>query len=259
MCFRFKDRSVRKFFLKHDMNELVVPPFSYLPLCTSFDVYHSILRAVPRESHAFSTKARVPALMIFETEKHHSDRDVASFLASELEQYGEIDISVPKMELVSDYKAEIELEDMDESESAKETSVESKPSKFVPVDCSVVSWSDVGSGMKRLEQQGFVFRSVETVNRSNLDTTRTTTSNESLLPQNTLGETFDQKSNRLKTVSPYGQLPGWTLGGLIAKSNDDVRQEVCNKMLISLMFQLNYFEGVYHATHYVLRKSIQRR
>lgn len=223
---------MRKFFLKHDMNELVVPPFSYLPLCTSFDTYHSILRAVPRECHAFSTKARVPALMIFETEKHHSERDVASFLSSELEQYGEIDISVPKMELVSDYKAEIELEDVDESGSVKETTVESKPSKFVPIDSGMVTWSLEGSGMKQLEQQGFLFRFSETDNGANLDADRNTKTDELLLPQNTLGETFDQKSNRLKSVSPYGHLSGWTLGGLIAKSNDDVRQEVRFKIFV---------------------------
>ena len=31
---------------------------------------------------------------------------------------------------------------------------------------------------------------------------------------------------RLRSASPYGHLPGWKVDGLIAKSNDDLRQEV---------------------------------
>ncbi len=34
------------------------------------------------------------------------------------------------------------------------------------------------------------------------------------------------RTRRIKSASPYGHLPGWKLDGLIAKSNDDVRQEV---------------------------------
>ena len=41
-----------------------------------------------------------------------------------------------------------------------------------------------------------------------------------------LKETFAEKCRRLRDRSPYGHLPNWKLNGLIAKSNDDVRQEV---------------------------------
>ena len=34
------------------------------------------------------------------------------------------------------------------------------------------------------------------------------------------------QASRVRVASPYGHLPGWKLDGLIAKSNDDVRQEV---------------------------------
>lgn len=39
-------------------------------------------------------------------------------------------------------------------------------------------------------------------------------------------ETFASKAERIRASSPYGHLPNWKLDGLIAKSNDDVRQEV---------------------------------
>ena len=41
-------------------------------------------------------------------------------------------------------------------------------------------------------------------------------------------ETFEQKTLSLRRKSDFGHLPGWKLGGLIAKSNDDLRQEVQN-------------------------------
>ena len=39
-------------------------------------------------------------------------------------------------------------------------------------------------------------------------------------------ESFEQKTLSLKSKSDFGHLAGWKLGGLIAKSNDDLRQEV---------------------------------
>jgi hypothetical protein len=39
-------------------------------------------------------------------------------------------------------------------------------------------------------------------------------------------ETFETKAERIRRESPYGNLTNWKVVGLIAKSNDDVRQEV---------------------------------
>ncbi|RYY68929.1 hypothetical protein EON63_24260 [archaeon] len=65
---RHKERSVRKFFLERDLEHLTIPPFVYLPLSGSTDEYSVLLRALPKEAVAFTTKARVPALMLFEEE-----------------------------------------------------------------------------------------------------------------------------------------------------------------------------------------------
>jgi hypothetical protein len=43
-----------------------------------------------------------------------------------------------------------------------------------------------------------------------------------------------EKTNRLRVASPYGHLPGFRVDGLIAKSNDDLRQEVLHRLLAHL-------------------------
>jgi hypothetical protein len=99
---RFLERPVRPHFLKRDIGELVVPPFCYLPLCRSVDTWRYVLRTLPMESHAFNTKARCPALMMFEVEEYTvgdekagvvAGSDVATFLGLELTDYN--DDSIP--------------------------------------------------------------------------------------------------------------------------------------------------------------------
>jgi hypothetical protein len=43
-------------------------------------------------------------------------------------------------------------------------------------------------------------------------------------------ETFSAMTNRVRSASEFGLLPGWALRSVICKSNDDLRQEVCNCM-----------------------------
>jgi hypothetical protein len=40
---------------------------AYLPLCKSTDLFLKVLRITPKEAKPFSTKARCPALVTFET------------------------------------------------------------------------------------------------------------------------------------------------------------------------------------------------
>jgi phosphatidylinositol 4-kinase len=54
-----------------------------------------------------------------------------------------------------------------------------------------------------------------------------------------MAETFTERAERLRQKSRvYGHLSGWRLGGLIAKSNDDVRQEVFVIQLIAVYQKL---------------------
>ena len=75
--------------MKKDLAELAIPAFAYLPLCRSVDPWRHVLRCLPTECHAFSTKARCPALVLFEVEEATTPPgcDVATFLSIDLHEY----------------------------------------------------------------------------------------------------------------------------------------------------------------------------
>ena len=56
-----------------------------------------------------------------------------------------------------------------------------------------------------------------------------------------LSRNAQEKTNRLRVASPYGHLPGFRVDGLIAKSNDDLRQEVL--LLILALLDERYVWG----------------
>jgi hypothetical protein len=220
---------MRKLFLKKDMRELKIPPFAYLPLVHSSDSFKTILRALPSEGHAFSTKARVPALMIFELERHHN-ADVASFLGHELECYAESEI-VSGLDVILQNPEENEPllgenEDEDD-ESERVPGGEHKPTKFMQLTSITNAWSPEGKGIERMQQSGIqISMKQSSTASSDSDAALVPASAESNDFKGVLGETFAGKAARIRAASPFGHLPGWSLGGLIAKSNDDVRQEV---------------------------------
>lgn len=283
---RFKEKVVRKFFLNRDMRDLVIPPFSYLPLIGSHGTFQQILRALPSEGHAFSTKARCPALMLFEMEDHPQRIDVATFLGTELERFEETEIIEPGIEIkYSSTGTSIEYPD-DELESVYEGDADQLPSKLGKHNGETPAiWKDGGTGQHRLEGQGFSFKhlalndldeeddndpvlsasmaregkqpssesksSVSVNNNSTMASTTVDSDTSAVgtdlidveLKQNTIfGETFSEKAERLRAKSAYGHLDGWKLGGLIAKSNDDVRQEVFVIQLIKY-YQLAFLEA----------------
>jgi hypothetical protein len=295
---RFKDRPVRKYFLRRDMKDLLVPPFAYLPLSSSLDTFTQVLCTLPTEGHAFSTKARCPALMLFELEAHPNKVNVATFLSGELERYEEgqvIDRNVViKNGSSSAWDPEDEMNQSVDRSVDKAAAAQLKPSVLGQQASLVEVWRPEGTGITRLEHIGLDVSSLShgtasgtgsgtstpatpttpgdslvaatsaiclTVNGKALgyppDTPRTTAEiaaagaaaaaafNSDNLPQSgnappstitpvrtLIGETFAQKAARLRATSQYGHLPGWQLGGLIAKSNDDVRQEVFVMQLI---------------------------
>eukprot|EP01040_Poterioochromonas_malhamensis_P016323 gene16323-18507_t len=239
---RFKERPLRKFFLKHDMKELVIPPFAYVPLCSSLDSYSSILRALPKECHAFSTKARCPALMLFEIEQHNQQVDVATFLGVELERYAEAEIVQERLEIVQTFTGTVdESEEISDNNTGESVNVPRKPSKFMGLMRGSTDsyWAPEGSGLRRCEEAGIQLNlSIGRAMTVTENTTNSTTpTSESGAANNSttgaLGETFSGKSERVRVGSPYGHLPSWKLGGLIAKSNDDVRQEVYVMQMIT--------------------------
>lgn len=248
---RFVDRTMRRQFLQRDMKVLVVPPLVNVPLCNSQDAFECILRALPLEGHAFSTKARVPALMFFEAQAHPHGTDVATFLGREMDLYSESEIVVPGMEVICG--APGVSVDLTESErlgaSPPEESVviveklQSRLNTNIHVTPTQTVWKGEGEGMRRMAEynkskgvEGIVppaaakrDMDVEVDNNS----IQLNMEDVSLDVSTLIGETLEAKAARLRAKSPYGHLPGWKLDGLIAKSNDDVRQEVFVMQMIA--------------------------
>jgi len=285
---RFKDRSLRKYFLRKDMSEIKIPPLAYLPLCNSSDNFTSVLRALPNEGHAFSTKARCPALMFFETLTPLPGIETALFLGAQVELFDESDVIKHEcLELSFDESSpEWEDEDEDVKVDTNDRVVEHQKGvvqldtlvnkhKYAPPHSRGADsqWVSSITCFQRLEKLGFT---VPVGSTAQTQTTHTTsTSSESCVVQALLtkvkqsitkaevqpivdtktdnhgsndddpittqmestlnGETFAQKAARLRSQSPYGHLPGWGIGGLIAKSNDDVRQEVGGCIIIIII------------------------
>lgn len=260
----FKERDVRKYFLKRDMAELVIPPFAYLPLCNSVDGFYCIRQALPKECHAFTTKARVPALMLFETEQHPHHLDVATFLNAELELHPDESIFLGSEKLHVDYlgthgEQNHQASELNASNDDMDTLIVPKPSAFRDIldsfDGEVVSssddnaagysssgkrcyWSTEGTGLERLRAESSANNKHTNKSRDNAtsetditlvfgqESTAILAANPTQPHSGVLGETFAGKAYRLQRTSNFGHLPGWSIGGLIAKSNDDVRQEV---------------------------------
>jgi phosphatidylinositol 4-kinase len=232
------------------MKNLRVPPLVNIPLSNSVDPYNCILRALPIEGHAFSTKARVPALMFFEVQEHSRGTDVATFLGCEIEKYSESEIVAPGMELINVHDNE-ELSDVDryagergfDSPEDDTTIVEKMTSRLrdnIQLDSEETVWKDEGTGMLRLAEHNRTGTPVSELGSSDAVTpyqkqySQQSLSSVDINPANTIiGESFAEKAERVRLKSPYGHLPGWKLDGLIAKSNDDVRQEVFVMQLIT--------------------------
>lgn len=280
---RFKDRPVRKYFLRRDLKDLTIPPFAYLPLVGSLEPFQQILRAIPTEGYAFSTKARCPALMLFEMEVHPRGVDVGTFLCCELERYPEAQVINRSIAIKNGSSSTWENEDENIANEKEDTAeVPHQASVLGSVSSAHHVWKPQGSGLARLETMGIknnhstprgsftdsssggdvkadALSAASPISSVTLTAAGTGSSQNAQTlvdlsysssnghsaqalaavagiddsePGTLIGETFAQKSARLRAKSPFGHLPGWRLGGMIAKSNDDVRQEVFVMQLI---------------------------
>jgi len=247
---RYVDRAQRKPMLKEALCRLTVPPFCYIPLCKSTDTWKYILQTSPDECHAFTTKARVPALMIFEVEEHPNKLDVATFLSMEL----------------NDYVAEA-----DNSSANENTGVEAEAPAAVTITAarpvstrrhslmravtpdhsdqslstqSVGGDQDVISPTCRSDSRRLSVFKMDSVAEAMAEAVAAAERPESPVEVGEGqgaggGESFKGKAARVRATSTVGHLENWQLDGVIAKSNDDVRQEVFIMQLIS------YYAGLF--------------
>lgn len=258
---RFMEVDVRKFFLRRDVSELVIPPFSYLPLCSSTDRYRAIVNTIPHYGHAFTTKARCPALMLFEVLEHPHGIDTASFLSSELHEYSEAELLAPTRKetppVAQDDSQALVRQGDDAMPAPLDSSTTTSKARRVsifrvePVQEAASHWQEGGrvmqqmldesgqGGLQELNERCFstsksaglkmdLFSAQELITAADAaeDPTASGQVREDQLNVRTPVESLAAKSTKISLQSEYAHLPGWRVDGLIAKSNDDVRQEV---------------------------------
>jgi hypothetical protein len=238
---RFVDVDSRKQVLRNRMSTLEVPPFVYVPLCSSLNTYHSIIRVCAQEAHAFTTKARVPALMLFEVETHPNGLNAATFLGAMLHEYSERKLLTNPAAVTQNPEKEYLS-----AKSLAEVSADAAPGPVVAavdtiffdeeahlpaIPCAAGN-SDKSKALMNIRMG---WKDVDITDGStDPDSDERGAEQKSLvqpvpIPAVTASsESFHQKSQRVRTASPFGHLSNWKMEGLIAKSNDDVRQEVMN-------------------------------
>ena len=237
---RFIDRPLRHAFMVRDIKRLKIPPFGYIPLVNSNDPFSYILRAVPAKAHAFRTKARCPILMYFETESHPKETDVATFFSSELHEYSETEILLGVKDIVlTDKEATDKLGDDDDDDDDEEYQgeVEHAPSRF-NIDLHPTGpWREAGSGLQRVE--GAILKQELVLSpRLSAAESAEAKSHDRRASSSHLNVTEETK---LRASSPFSHLSNWGLEGFIAKSNDDLRQEMF------VMQMITYMRGLFEA------------
>lgn len=282
LCLRFIDRSERQVQLRSRIADLEIPKCCYLALGNSTHTWSSVMRALPQEVHAFSTKARCPALLLFEMRDNIDGLDVATFLGSEaLGEMYEDETTTESMEVMvghsdADHPARSFFRSFDgEMSRTRRASVSaiissqnghSSASVGDAADNALIASHRLSEEAMQVEQIASPEDVLVVSPKADASSGQGDSGDgedegedQDCIPEEDM-ESFASKTIRLKEASPLGSTPGWRLDGLIAKSNDDLRQEVCACILIIALHLVSvdgFGAGVCYATHFFLRANIQ--
>lgn len=216
------ERDLRRDVLRRELERLndFIPTNMFIPTERRA---HRVLRIVPEDAHVFSTKERVPYLLVVEVEElapslpeHHSE-DMRSG-PGPLRRIGSL--GTPGVAgrgggAAGDSQRIIE----DASKNVNEPLPNQPESKFL---FSPDVTAELGSGVLGKRESSFRFDIQHNDDRRPPD--------EELLK--TLGEPWAEKSERLRKASPFGDRPNWRLVSCIVKARDQLRQEMFAQRLI---------------------------
>ena len=205
---RFVERSHRKESLVVEFQALRFPPAAYLLLTSSTSTYRHCESVFPYEGHPFSTRARCPVLMFFCLQPDPQRRTVGEFLMGNKSKKSKLSNGIHSDLALKRSKAWKYFNDALKNVSSQTipTCGESPSTlpKFGPTYDS--STADIPNAAYALK----IF-----------------------------GESIEGRRKRLndslRSRNSEDNSRSWELGGLIAKSNDDLRQEVFVIQLIALM------------------------
>lgn len=241
----------KKHLLRH-LECLNVPEKAYFPLVKANGVFERIIRIPPNEATAFSTKARVPVMLIFEVLRggkrgSHSSPCLStdtttSFDYDALANEPIVEESSPQVARIDselDLQPEINIRVSDgvskddlrisTGSLSMRSSYNSPPS--APVTPARRVSSDAPSNELDFDQ---VLDEISKQDDSVVYMSQVELPEEAQKRQEerrkeldaAFGESWDSRKARIKANSPFGHYIGWDVVSMIAKSNDDLRQEV---------------------------------
>lgn len=268
----------RKKKLPSYLEKIRLPPMAYVPLVKATDPFERIVRIPTKEGTAFSTKARVPILLIFEvirgnfdpTEQqqvlspsspHRKSYQGSGAIISSGAEYSEDD----EVGRIIRHQAPDGFASADESKDEEEVHIEAlaaaipaprvvrggfkPPVPETPIDVSS-NLATPSTGQARLnplsDDNDASPSDDRAISRIEMDMSSVNLSEEVIERENdrrkdleaAFGESWSSKRKRLKEVSPYGHLPGWDIVSMIGKSYDDLRQEVFTLQLIQKFIEI---------------------
>mmetsp|Transcript_21145 Transcript_21145/g.24340 ORF Transcript_21145/g.24340 Transcript_21145/m.24340 type:complete len:896 (-) Transcript_21145:582-3269(-) len=102
---RFRERDDRKSLAPLFIRELTIPPSAYIPMCNSTDVWRRVSHSFPEETKVFNTKERCPLFMYFAVkggENANVNMDVAGYLQRIYEKNRSIDLRDSSLEALTE-------------------------------------------------------------------------------------------------------------------------------------------------------------
>ncbi|TYZ60529.1 hypothetical protein PybrP1_003062 [[Pythium] brassicae (nom. inval.)] len=245
----------RKQRLPSYLEKLRLPPMAYVPLVKATDPFERIVRIPTREGTAFSTKARVPILLIFES--YHSSSGALSSSGVEYTDDDEVGRLIRHQAPDGFVDAE-ESKDEDDGDDRSQSEPDLAPPPRVrtltavpetPIDMSAPIATPAPArvlGAEVLADDASPPSGECAVSQIDMDMSSVSLSEEAIERENVrrkdleaaFGESWSTKRKRLQEASPYGHLPGWDIVSMIGKSNDDLRQEVFTLQLIQKFIEI---------------------
>ncbi|RHY38458.1 hypothetical protein DYB38_008852 [Aphanomyces astaci] len=254
---RFVPITERKPMLAKHLETFQLPRMAYIPLVKATDPFEQIVRLPYNEGTAFSTKARVPILLVFEvirgvgsslnllspTTTTSSTTTTTSGSTKPLA--GGAAVAAPSSSSTGAVNPPVVYDDDDdevrhminrESLDKNETLADATPSTPSIVDTDLLMGSDEEDSIDthdgcEAESVGFD----QAMELSHMSMSEEVMEREKTRKRDleaAFGESWASKRERMKGLSPNGHVPGWDIVSMIGKSNDDMRQEVFTLQLI---------------------------
>lgn len=212
------DRELRRDVLRRELEKLndFIPTNVYIPTERRA---HRVLRIVPEDAHVFSTKERVPYLLVVEVEDlvpEGAAEEPSNRSPGPLRRIGSLGTPVQTTKMPGGSSSRNVIDGQDEDVDVLPNQPESKFAFSPDVTADTGSIGDI----KR--ESSFKLDGTQADDRRPPD--------EELLKA--LGEPWAEKSQRLRKSSPFGSNPNWRLVSCIVKSRDQLRQEMFAQRLI---------------------------